>query len=285
MATANEHQSERDTIESLHRDNIFNFFRSHTAYDVLPESGKVVLLDASMSAFGAFHVMAANEQTAVPVWDGRSDRYMGMLTVSDLLEMLLFCTSSENNFKDSLRSIDLAYWLSNSERPSGCPESSVEVKPDDDLLCVLRTLLRNDCRVLPVLEREGNTPLLNQCIIGQITYLLLFRFLYYHQEQDLGTLKGTLREAGIGTMEASKVIKVHPNEPVKDVLKLMSENGISGVPVVDANGKFMDMFSDADILGLTELDLNVPVEHALQRVRRPMKGMRAIRAGRAGGEW
>mmetsp|Transcript_37169 Transcript_37169/g.116974 ORF Transcript_37169/g.116974 Transcript_37169/m.116974 type:complete len:125 (-) Transcript_37169:1338-1712(-) len=66
-------------------------------------------------------------------------------------------------------------------------------------------------------------------------------------------------------MEASKVIKVHPNEPVKDVLKLMSENGISGVPVVDANGKFMDMFSDADILGLTELDLNVPVEHALQR--------------------
>ena len=122
MATANEHHSERDTIESLHRDNIFNFFRSHTAYDVLPESGKVLLLDATMSAFGAFHVMAANEQTAVPVWDGRSDRYMGMLTVSDLLEMLLFCTTSENNFKDSLRSIDLAYWLSNSERPSGCPE-------------------------------------------------------------------------------------------------------------------------------------------------------------------
>eukprot|EP00960_Hanusia_phi_P006182 178371-Hanusia_phi.AAC.2 len=283
MTTVNEHQSERDTIESLHRDNIFNFFRSHTAYDVLPESGKVVLLDASMSAFGAFHVMAANEQTAVPVWDARSDRYLGMITVSDLLEILLFCTTSENNFKDSLRSIDLAYWLTNSERPSGCPESSVEVKPDDDLLCVLRTLLRNDCRGNS-LSNSGSIPLrLGSQYCQSRTWVGL-----QISRDDCevltcleGTLKGTLREAGIGTMEASKVIKIHPNEPVKEcvvslmfscfdtrlsALKLMSENGISGIPVVDTNGKFMDMFSDADILGLTELDLNVPVEKALQKV-------------------
>lgn len=27
--------------EVYHRDNIFEFFRNHTAYDMLPESGKV----------------------------------------------------------------------------------------------------------------------------------------------------------------------------------------------------------------------------------------------------
>ena len=38
-----------------------------------------------------------------------------------------------------------------------------------------------------------------------MTYLLLFRFLYYHQERDLGTLEGTLGDVGIGTLGAQKV--------------------------------------------------------------------------------
>ncbi len=38
--------------------------------------------------------------------------------------------------------------------------------------------------VVPVLEREGSrrdTAMLNQCLVGQVSYLLLFRFLFYHQ--------------------------------------------------------------------------------------------------------
>ncbi len=40
------------------------------------------------------------------------------------------------------------------------------------------------CAVVPVLEREGSrrdTAMLNQCLVGQVSYLLLFRFLFYHQ--------------------------------------------------------------------------------------------------------
>jgi hypothetical protein len=40
--------------------------------------------------------MAANQQLSVPVWDAHADAYMGMLTVTDLVEIVLACRSSKS---------------------------------------------------------------------------------------------------------------------------------------------------------------------------------------------
>ena len=40
--------------------------------------------------------MAANQQLAVPVWDSYADAYMGMLTVTDLVEIVLACRNSKS---------------------------------------------------------------------------------------------------------------------------------------------------------------------------------------------
>lgn len=137
-------------MEGDHRDNIFQFFRSHTAYDMLPESGKVLLLDGSVSAYSALRLMNANQQLAVPVWDGRGDRYLGMVTASDMLELVLLCSKSDGcaNLTEAMRAINLEKWISAYARPPGCPQPSVELHPDDDLIRVLSTLVRNDCRGL-----------------------------------------------------------------------------------------------------------------------------------------
>ena len=50
MAAAARHEdSMGDDGEVYHRDNIFEFFRNHTAYDMLPESGKVCFRPQSRS--------------------------------------------------------------------------------------------------------------------------------------------------------------------------------------------------------------------------------------------
>ena len=56
---------------------------------------QVCLIDSQVSAHAAISIMAANQQLAVPVWDSRTDSYMGMLTVTDLVEMVLTCRSSK----------------------------------------------------------------------------------------------------------------------------------------------------------------------------------------------
>ena len=57
---------------------------------------QVCLLDSSLSVFSALSIMAANQQLAVPVWDAHTDSYMGMLTVTDLVEIVLACRSSKS---------------------------------------------------------------------------------------------------------------------------------------------------------------------------------------------
>ena len=99
-----------------------------------------------------------------------------------------------------------------------------------------------------------------------MTYLLLFRFLYYHQEHDLGTLEGTLGDAGIGTLGAQKIVTVHASETVRKALRLMHEHEISGIPVLNDEGVLMDMYCDADVLQLPDLDLDLNVGLALEQV-------------------
>mmetsp|Transcript_59401 Transcript_59401/g.124122 ORF Transcript_59401/g.124122 Transcript_59401/m.124122 type:complete len:261 (-) Transcript_59401:68-850(-) len=167
----------------------------------------------------------------------------------------------------------LEHWMCHNARPHGCPLPSVEVRPDDDLMHVLWTLVRNNCRVVPVLEREGSrrdTAMLNQCLVGQVSYLLLFRFLFYHQAGELETLQGTLADVGIGTLGADRIISVQASEPVTRALELMSKHGISGVPVVDEKGLFHGIFSDKDILCYSPEFLNLDLRTALEQASAAM---------------
>eukprot|EP00802_Teleaulax_amphioxeia_P007299 Tamp_07305.p1 GENE.Tamp_07305~~Tamp_07305.p1 ORF type:complete len:329 (+),score=52.63 Tamp_07305:309-1295(+) len=279
MAAAGAHDDIRgEDGEVYHRDNIFEFFRNHTAYDMLPESGKVILMDSGISAYSAYSLMAANEQQSVPVWDSRADRYCGTLTTTDLLQLILLCSDSKEHEScmQGMRDMDLDHFISTYSRPPwGEQQSSLEVRPDDDLMSVLRTLLRSNARVLPIVEREGSSaPILNQTIVGQVTYLLLFRFLYFHQEHDLGTLEGTLGDVGIGTLGAQKIVTVRASEPVRNALRLMHEHEISGIPVLNDEGVLLDMYCDSDILQLPDLDLDLAVGLALEQARSRSSGPR-----------
>lgn len=46
----------------------------------------------------------------------------------------------------------------------------------------------------------------------------------------------------------SSVILVHPSTPLKEVAQALIDNGISGVPVVDADGVVLGVVSEADLL-------------------------------------
>jgi len=268
MAASSDEAAARPAEED-HRANIFDFFRSHNAFDMLPESGKVVLLDSSVSAYAAFCIMSSNEQVAVPVWDSRNDQYMGMLTVTDMLEMVLMCQNSKagDGCTEGMQDMTLHHWITNYPRPPGCPDVSVEVHPDDDLMVVLKTLIRNDSRVLPVLERDVGGELLQNCLIGQVSYMLLFRFLYFHEVEDLTTLSESLSDVGIGTFPAKKVITVKASDTVEHALSLMSNNGISGVPVLSEEGLLINLFCDTDLLPITSFALETTVMASLAQSR------------------
>lgn len=54
------------------------------------------------------------------------------------------------------------------------------------------------------------------------------------------------------------VITVGPETPVQDLAKMLSERGISGAPVVDADGKLVGIVSEGDLLLRSELGTQRP---------------------------
>jgi CBS-domain-containing membrane protein len=61
----------------------------------------------------------------------------------------------------------------------------------------------------------------------------------------------TLPEAAkrrVGQIMSTNIIKVYPNTPVSQIAKLMSDNDISGLPVVDENDKVLGVVTELDLI-------------------------------------
>jgi len=52
------------------------------------------------------------------------------------------------------------------------------------------------------------------------------------------------------------VVKGHPNDSVKDIMKILVENKIGGLPICSEDGKLIGMVSDGDILRAIK-----PIDH------------------------
>ena len=68
---------------------IRTFFKEHTAYELVPESGKVVVVDVGLTITQAFLILQQNGITSAPLWDTLRLDFVGMLTVSDFIDMFI----------------------------------------------------------------------------------------------------------------------------------------------------------------------------------------------------
>jgi len=75
----------RDLIQSA-----LTLLRSHTGYDMVPDSGKVVVFDSRLFVKDAFFGLQEVNMKGAPVWDSTARRYVGMITVTDFIDILRF---------------------------------------------------------------------------------------------------------------------------------------------------------------------------------------------------
>jgi CBS domain-containing protein len=70
-------------------------------------------------------------------------------------------------------------------------------------------------------------------------------------QSEAGTTGGSLRAKDVMT---AKVITVRPDEPTRDVARLLLDNGVSAVPVINADGAPIGMVSEGDLIGRDEVE-------------------------------
>ncbi|XP_055923892.1 uncharacterized protein LOC129954180 isoform X2 [Eupeodes corollae] len=233
------------------------FFRFHKCYDLIPTSAKLVVFDTQLLVKKAFYALVYNGVRAAPLWDSQKQQFVGMLTITDFIKILQMYYTSPNSSMDQLEEHKLDTWRSvllNQVMPL------VSIGPDASLYDAIKILIHNRIHRLPVIDpMTGN-------VLYILTHkrILRFLFLYINELPKPSYMQKKLSDLKIGTYD--NIETADENTSIIMALKKFVERRVSALPLVDAEGRLVDIYAKFDVINLaaekTYNDLDVSLRKA-----------------------
>ncbi|XP_039265001.1 uncharacterized protein LOC120340710 isoform X2 [Styela clava] len=216
------------------------FLEEHTCYDLMPTSSKLVVLDTRLEVKKAFHALIENSLRCAPLWDNDLHDYVGLLTVSDFVSILLAYDKCPNKKLEDLENQKISCW----RKVLNSKQTLIHVPPQSSLFHSLKRLTEENIRRLAIVHPD------NGDVFHVINHrrILHFLHLFMNELPKPKYMSKTVEELSLGTRK--DVATIDENSPVIDALKLLDQHKISALPVVDAKGRVTDMFTKTDVLVL-----------------------------------
>uniref|UniRef100_A0A8C2FXQ0 CBS domain-containing protein n=1 Tax=Cyprinus carpio TaxID=7962 RepID=A0A8C2FXQ0_CYPCA len=204
------------------------FFMSHCCYDAIPTSSKLVIFDTTLQVKKAFFALVANGVRAAPLWDNKLQCFVGMLTITDFINILHRYYRSpmvqiyelEEHKIETWREVYLQYSLN----------SLISITPDSSLFEAIYSLLKNKIHRLPVIDPESGN------VLHILTHKRILKFLHIFGSMipKPRFLQKRIEEVKIGTFKS--IATVRETETVYDALSIFVERRVSALPVVNEQG-------------------------------------------------
>ncbi|KAL1543104.1 AMP-activated serine/threonine-protein kinase regulatory subunit [Salvia divinorum] len=260
--------SESDLEISRHR--IAVFMSTHMAYELLPESGKVVAFDVDLPVKQAFHILHEQGVSTAPLWDFSKSRFIGVLSALDfILIMRELGTHGSNLTEEELETHTISAWKEaklylNSQvngTGSGVSRQLVQAGPDDSLKDVALKILQNGVATIPILHSlsvdASNPHLLHLASLSGILKCI-FRF-FKHSPASLPILQLPIGAIPVGTWvpkigepDRRPLAMLRPSASLSAALNLLLQAQVSSVPIVDDNDSLLDVYARSDITTLAK---------------------------------
>jgi 5'-AMP-activated protein kinase regulatory gamma subunit len=222
-------------------EDILNFFKCYKCYDLIPTSAKLVVLDTRLIVKRAFYAMVDTGVRACPLWDSVRQQFIGMLTITDFIRILqkyYAGAGKEMQAFEELRLCDVK--VLSAEEPS----SVLHMYPDSSLFDAASILIRNKIHRLPIIDpSDGN-------VLYIMTQKPMLKFLYkfFPRLDQVSILHRTILDAGVGTFNKIKVATEETK--IIEALNDFVEERISALPIVDSEGKLVNIYSKFDVINL-----------------------------------
>ncbi|KAM3822784.1 5'-AMP-activated protein kinase subunit gamma-2 isoform 2-T2 [Vipera latastei] len=245
---------EDEAVGESESDIYMRFMKSHKCYDIVPTSSKLVVFDTTLQVKKAFFALVANGVRAAPLWESKKQSFVGMLTITDFINIL------HRYYKSPMVQI---YELE---------EHKIETWRELYLQETFKPLVNisPDAR-LPVIDPVSG----NALYILTHKRILKFLQLFVSEMPKPAFMKKNLDELGIGTYH--NIAFIHPNTPIIKALNIFVDRRISALPVVDESGKVVDIYSKFDVINLaaekTYNNLDITVTQALQHRSQYFEGV------------
>ncbi|XP_067994958.1 5'-AMP-activated protein kinase subunit gamma-3 isoform X2 [Melanerpes formicivorus] len=238
-----------------------HFMRSHCCYDAIPTSCKLVIFDISLEIKKAFVALVANGVRAAPLWDSKTQSFVGMLTITDFINILHRYYRSplvqiyevEEHKIETWREV----YLQGSFKPL------VYISPSNSLFDAVYSLIKHKIHRLPVIEPvSGN-------VLHILTHKRILKFLHIFDSTipKPRFLKKTVQELCVGTFR--DVAVVPETAPVYTALEIFVDRRVSALPVINDAGQVVGLYSRFDVIHLaaqkTYNNLDISVREALRQ--------------------
>ncbi|KAM6106302.1 5'-AMP-activated protein kinase subunit gamma-1 isoform 2-T2 [Pterocles gutturalis] len=199
--------------------------KSHRCYDLIPTSSKLVVFDTSLQVKKAFFALVTNGVRAAPLWDSKKQSFVGMLTITDFINILHRYYKSPMVQIYELEEHKIETWrevyLQDSFKPLVC------ISPNASLFDAVSSLIRHKIHRLPVIDPDSG----NTLYILTHKRILKFLKLFIAEVPKPEFMSKTLEELRIGTY--SDIAVVRTSTPIYVALGIFVQHRVSALPVVD----------------------------------------------------
>lgn len=245
------------------------FLQKHTVEELKLPTGHVFELESSLEPEVGFARLLKQCVLSAPIYDKATHSYLGFLDVRDLVSAVVYCRERAQTGPpqpDDPVTYALSVWEKD-RTPTTlaylCRRNPfIPVKPTSTLLEVAE-ILANQTHRVPVLGTDGR-------FVSILSQSNIIGFIRLHKEEIKDDLKHTLSELHLGL---KSVVTVSANDCALRAFQLIDRSGLSGIGVVDEEGKLVGNTSARDIKYLTStstpasLNLNLPVMQYLAQLR------------------
>uniref|UniRef100_A0A673INB1 5'-AMP-activated protein kinase subunit gamma-1-like n=1 Tax=Sinocyclocheilus rhinocerous TaxID=307959 RepID=A0A673INB1_9TELE len=260
---------EKLDLEDEGNDIYMRFMKSHKCYDIVPTSSKLVVFDTSLQVKKAFFALVANGVRAAPLWETKKQSFVGMLTITDFINILHRYYKSPMVQIYELEEHKIETWrelyLQETFKPL------VNISPDASIFDAVYSLIKNKIHRLPVIDPVSG----NALYILTHKRILKFLQLFVCEMPKPAFMKQKLEELSIGTY--SNIAFIHPDTPIIKALSIFVERRVSALPVVDESGKVVDIYSKFDVINLAAEkmynNLDISVTQALMHRSQYFEGV------------
>ncbi|XP_048320721.2 sucrose nonfermenting 4-like protein isoform X1 [Ziziphus jujuba] len=279
--------SEADIQGSRHR--ISAFLSSHTVYELLPESGKVVALDVDLPVKQAFHILHEQGIPLAPLWDFCKGQFVGVLSVLDFILILRELGNHGSNLtEEELETHTISAWKEGKAYLNGqigghgraLSRHLIHAGPHDNLKDVALKILQHEVATVPIIystSEDGSFPQLLH--LASLSGILKCIWRYFRNCSSLlPILQLPICEIPVGTWvpkigESNRqpLAMLRPSASLSSALNLLVQAQVSSIPIVDDNDSLLDIYCRSDITALakdrvyTHINLNeMTIHQALQ---------------------
>ncbi|XP_065843029.1 5'-AMP-activated protein kinase subunit gamma-1-like isoform X2 [Oscarella lobularis] len=251
-----------------------DFMRQHSCYTLIPKSSKLVVFDTNLHVKKAFMALVQNSMRAAPVWDSRTQQFVGMLTVTDFINILRYYYRSPLVHMDELEEHRIETWR---DLKAAEPRPYlISIDPMGSIYHAVRKLVQNQVHRLPIVDKETGDALYI------LTHKRLLHFLHenFRDQEQPEFVDKSIRELNVGTY--ANIASIHDTTPIIVALNVFVERRVSALPILDELGRVIDIYAKFDVMNLaaekTYNNLDISVKKALEHRGQWYKGVYTCRA-------